>query len=821
MNFIRKTFLLISVSVLAGNIYAQPPQMNFFIKGKAVNEQTRQPLEYVSIAVYSDKDSSLISGTISQPDGRFSITVNRPGKFYLVADFVGFRKKIISDILLKPGSETFDAGDISLEQETVMIGEVEVVGDKPFVSYQIDKKVVDVALNPSAQGGTAVDALQNVPSIKAEIDGTVTLRGSSNFTVLIDGRQSPLSGSDALNQIPASAIDKIEIITNPSAKYDPDGTSGIINIISKKGKLNGHSAVINASAGNAPMYGGDFTYSYRFEKMSVTTGINYRNFRNTMYTIDDETNTYTNISGGDSITKIYNDMSGKMQMHNFSAKAAVDYQLTGSNTLTVGGEYSDFGFNRGFDSEVKNTDALGLNSYNTTTNKMGISPSSVQLNLGNKQVFADNQEHYLTVDLTAQFMNPEDDNIVQRDSTDADWNSLLLQKKEKDKTSGEAQRIRVEVNYSNPISEKFKFETGYTLRFDNANEDYRRFYPVGEDDWEVNSEYNDNSDFSRTINAVWAVGKGNISGIQYSAGIRGEVTNQIIKTEKDNLEYKYNYPDWYPSFSLSKEFKGSHQLQASFSKRINRPQDWQLSPFPSLSDGFTVFESNPDLEPEYASAFEVNYQKSWGVSFMSLETFYNKTDNKIERILEDRGGVNVRKAVNMGYDLSIGGEASGNIKMFPWLIANPSASVYYYEVEGPYGGDTIIATNTNWEAKIAFNINLPTKTRLQINAEYEGPQVEIDGREEAVKWVSASVRQDFLDRKLSATLRVDDIFSSRMHKQTTVTQESYIYSERWRKSPMFFLTLNYRFNQNNNDRKKSSRDDMNGNGNGNGMDMDF
>lgn len=830
MRVLFKHAALFFIAGFCATLNAQPPQMNFTVSGKVNEQGTDIPLEYVNVVIYSVRDSSLVSGSITHPDGTFSIQVNRPGRFYLTADFIGYEKTKVENITLNPGNPVFDAGTIVLKQATVGIEQVEIVSDRPYVSYHIDKKVVEVALNPSAQGGTAVDALQNVPSVQTDIEGNVSIRGNSNFTVLIDGRQSALSGSDALRAIPASSIEKIEIITNPSVKYDPDGTAGIINIISKTGKLNGHSAIVNLSAGNSPMYSGDITYSYKFDKLTFGAGLNYRNFGHDMFSITDQKTDRTDSLGRESTT-IFKDDEGKMKMENFTVKGSVDYQLTKSNTVSVGGEFTDFSFKRNNSTKISQNNAFfdsvnnkqDFDIYQISSSGNASAPNSWQVKLGNRQVFNNNPENYFSVDLTVQNSEGDNSNFANRYLSDLNWQPIVQPELNKTAiTNSTEKRYRVEANYANRFSDKFAIEAGYTLRIDMSKQTYNQFDMLYNNGEEPLGDMADIADFSRNINAGWAIVKGEIKTIKYSAGIRAETTNQSTTSQKDNFDYKYDSLVVFPSFSLSKEFNGGNQLQASYSKRINRPWDRMLSPFPNLSDGYFVFQPKPNLTPDYSNSFELNYQKSWGQSFVSIESFYRKTDHKMERLLIPLNDtLTMFTFKNMDYDKSVGGEVMANIKIAPWFILNTSASYYFYEEKGEFNDKVETVDNYNWETNLTCNFILPTKTRIQLIGQYEGPEVEIGAEESEVYWLSASARQEFFDRKLSATFRVEDIFSTRMNKQTTITGNTYLYSERWRKSPTVFISLSYRFNQQNGDRKRSGRpDDQNGN-EGGGMDMDF
>jgi hypothetical protein len=341
--------------------------------------------------------------------------------------------------------------------------------------------------------------------------------------------------------------------------------------------------------------------------------------------------------------------------------------------------------------------------------------------------------------------------------------------------------------------------------------------------WNELPDFEDKSDYSRSINAGWALVKGELFGLSFSGGLRLEHTDRSLKTVKDNYKFNYNYLGYYPSFSISKEVGKGNTLQASYSKRINRPRPRHLNPFPSLSDGYSIFKPNPELEPEYASAYEVNFQKSLGgTSFLSLETFYHNTNNKMERLqMTENDTLYIYTMKNQGSDQRIGAELGGHIKVNKWFSFMPGITAYYYKLNGEYLGVPKTVTNSLVNGRLTGNFIFPTKTRLQILGFYRGPEEEIDEQEEAMYWLSAAVRQEFLDRKLAVTLRVDDIFSSRKRVGKVYSENSIVYTERYRESPLFVLSASLRLNQQNDKRKGNSEHHNSDRDNGGGMDMEF
>ena len=338
----KKILIVLCLMIFAYSVDAQPPggmdkeamknARVAVIKGKIMDAETDSPVEFASVALYSLKDSSLITGVISGSDGSFTLKELPFGKYYIVAKFMGYDQLKRNEIMLTPRQITSDLGNLSLKQSARELDEVEIVADQAHVEYRIDRKVINVGQDINAATGTAVDILENTPSVNVDIDGNVSLRGSSNFTVLIDGKPSPLSGSDALQQIPASAIRNIELITNPSAKYDPDGMAGIINIVSKKNALRGLSGIVNATLGTGDKYSGDFLLNYKMDKLNVYAGATYRDqtFGGEMNSVKEYYNTLTDESSYDESFGTRDRIRSSNEF-----KLGMDYSINDKNSIYI------------------------------------------------------------------------------------------------------------------------------------------------------------------------------------------------------------------------------------------------------------------------------------------------------------------------------------------------------------------------------------------------------------------------------------------------------------------------------------------------------
>ena len=352
--FSGKTAIFICLFILLSNYspFAQRPSSERFnrrgqmpnnsITGMIVDGKTNNPVEYATIIVFNKLDSSKVSGTSSNEQGRFFIKNIKEGEYYLTITFLGYETKTIDNIEINSSKKFARLRKISLIPTTVSIEGINVTAEKMPVEYKIDKKIINVDRQLTATSGSAVDVLENAPSVSVDIDGNVQLRGSSNFTVLIDGQPSILDANDALEQIPASTIDNIEIITNPSAKYDPDGTSGIINIILKKNKLIGISGVVNSNGGSNDQYGSSIILNYRNGKYNSFLNLSYnkRYFPGTYYS--------ENISTLNNTTSYLNSNGiNKRDMKGVGGRGGIDISLTKNDNLSFGFRYGNRDMSRG------------------------------------------------------------------------------------------------------------------------------------------------------------------------------------------------------------------------------------------------------------------------------------------------------------------------------------------------------------------------------------------------------------------------------------------------------------------------------------------
>jgi outer membrane receptor protein involved in Fe transport len=785
-----------------------PAPVSGVIKGKVIEATGNTPVEYATVTLYTAKDSVMINGMVTNADGTFEFKKLDAGEYNIIIRFMGFRKVFIAGIAISDKKTVIDVGNVSLKAETTNLNEVEVVGQAPLVEYKIDRKVVNVDQQLQAQGGTAVDALERVPSIKTDLDGNVTLRGSTSFTVLIDGKPSILTGSDALNQIPASTIDKIEIITNPSAKYDPDGTAGIINIITKKNSLKGLSGIVNLSAGTSPDYSGSILLNYRTKKTSLSLGVDlgdrnmtgYRNGYRESYLSDTSYLQTTN--------------KNLMTRKSASFKAGIDYSLSLKNTLTLEGNYRLFDMSRDGSTKNEEWSSIDINRQNyLTDNTEKQNHPTYQATLRDDHKF-NQQGTELTTSFTYdQGDDKSHDNTFQYQTDEAWQDTMGVLYDYKTNTDELEREIDGDVDFEHSFSDKGKLEAGFQLRMELNDMDYKYFnYDSTSTSWIEDMTQSNRYKFFNNIYAVYGTYAKEFKKLGLKAGLRAEYTDRNLRQLTDQSEYPYRKFDLYPSLYLTYYLPYNQQVQLSYSKRVNRPRGDMLNPYVYFSDAFNSFSGNPYLEPEFAHALEFNYQKYFGYSFLTVETYYRLTNNKMTRVqkLNDQGVMEMTMA-NINNDRSLGVEMSGNIQVNSWFTINPIATIFNYKLNQDstsYDTTGTSKSSTNWNASIEFAANMKSNTRIRLNANYDSPTVTIDGTRKGVFYVGFSARQDLLKKNLSLTLNIRDVLNSRKMQSTSEAYNYYSTSENWRKAPIFSLTLSYKWNNYN--RKRNTGDSFDG-----------
>jgi len=761
------------------------------IKGVAIDEQAQSPIEYVNVVLFKAKDSSMVDGTVTDMDGRYSLDKVAFGKYYLEFDFIGFRKKIVEDVTITPQSQTYTTDTIYLEQAAHEIEGVEVTGDRVDVEHKVDKKVINVGQDYSAQGGSAVEVLENVPSVEVDIEGNVELRGSGSFRVLINGKPSVLEGSDALQQMSASRIKSIEIITNPSAKYDPEGTAGIINVITKKQKEKGLNGQVRATAGTKDKYDASVNLNYQIGKFNFFGSFDYRDFN---FDMDGRSERELYSENSDTTTFIDQDVNRSMERSGYSFKTGFDYQLTESSTVSLSGKLGNFGF--GHDMKRKTTRSIIPGdtpaNYSLSNSDFLIDHDYYSLSFDYQNKF-DKEGHKLDGSVYYSNSSSDDENQWASEITNSEWEVTSENYKEQNIESGDEDELQVKLDYTKPTSQG-KLEAGYMGSYDYSDNQYEVERFINNDWTSIDSLYN-SYEYDRLIHALYTTYHSKIIGIDYKLGLRGEYTNRELSQNIMDKTYKVDRFDVFPSAHFSKKITKGEQVFLSYSRRVRRPRSWYLDPFPRQSDQYSKRIGNPDLDPEYTDSYELGYKKSFNKSFFSIESYYRRTTDEIDRI-RTRGENDemLRTFKNLDTETSFGLESMINTSLFKWWDLNANARLYRYSIEGNITEQDVSAKSNNWNARMTNTFKLPTSTRIQLMAGYRGPSATSQGEREGFLMSSAAIKQSMLNKKMNITLSVRDLFQTMKHEMTSEGEYFREYNRFERESPIFRLSISYSFN---------------------------
>ena len=795
--------------ILVNSSFAQKAPINSsnskkggLIKGKLISSKGKKPIEYATIALYSLPDSNLVTGSISKPNGSFSIGKVKGGNYYVLITFIGFERKTISGISINKSNPVKDLGVIQLKPAHQELKGVEIVAEQAAVEYKIDKKVVNVSNNLDAAGGSAVDALENVPSVSVDIDGNVSLRGSGNFQVLINGKPSPLSASDALQQIPAAAIKNIEIITNPSAKYDPDGMTGIVNVILKDDVQQGANGLIEASVASFDSYTLNALVNYRKNKLNYFAGINAR-LRNSPGGGETELENFINPD-----TTLYR--KGELDRHrkrdNYTFKAGVDYYLNKKNTLSIEGSYIFHKNAKKYSTNTHEyTDPSTYDLYKNSDNTGGRDGDHVK-----GSFIWDYKNKKKGTNLTSMLYfsnggeNKEEDQMEYL--TDIDWNksgtvlSGLNTTDDKNKMD-----FRFKMDYTKKLKKDHKFEAGIQSRNyrESSNFVFNKFDTLS-GEYIYRKDYSSKLDFNRDIYSGYATYGGMYKNFGYQLGLRGEYTNRYIDSKLANKTSTIDRFDIFPTVHLSQKLGETHQVMASYSRRIDRPGGWELDPNPIFISSDFIRVGNMDLEPEYTDNFELSYQKTFGASFVSLEGYYRTTKNKITRLRTiDSKNVTYMTFANLDRDHAAGVEMMINYRIAKWVKLNLTGNYYYYKLEANKAAKTEERQSNNVNFNGNLNFTLTQFMKLQLTAFYRGPSVTAQGDIQAFTMMNSALRYDFFNHKVTATFKVRDIFNTMRHEMTSYTQSFNTYNKFYRDNPTFSFTISYRINNYKKKRKPS------------------
>jgi len=781
-------WILILFLTIVPNGFTQEVQQSArgVITGKILDAALEKPIEFANVILFNAKDSTMVTGATSEARGNFQIDKIQYGNYYIDIQFIGYKKKRVRNLEIGAAKPAIDLGKILLQQTTVNLEGVEVRGEVMAMTYQLDKKVINVSQQQTAISGTAVDVLENVPSVNVDIEGNVSLRGSSNFTVLVDGRPSVLEPSEALQQIPAGAIENIEIITNPSAKHEAAGGTGIINIVLKKERREGKSGIANFNVGIGDKYGSDFLYDHKDGGYQASFGVDYNR---RLFTGDDHEENRTSRAGFTS--RIESTGKSRRQDISLGLRSEIKFDLSRRDLLSFGGRYGKRDSDRGA-------------ALNYAARTEPATESEFYLSASNR----DRQRNFFT--LTSSYQHrfaPKGHELSaeiffsKRDGDEAMTYNLLTNgaaiiSGQRTTEAGPSDELRLKLDYSLALGEKGKFEAGYQSEMEDS-EDRTGLYEYGtaRNDYMLLPQFSNVTRYDENVHALYAIFAGEWKRLGLQAGWRAELTDRAIISRGAAQRFTIDQWDYFPTLHLSRQFTTGHQAMASYTRRIERPDGGELEPFLTWTDAYNVSIGNPALKAEYSDSYELGYQANFGKSLWSVETFYRKASNKIEDVRSVYAdNVTLHSAANIGADHVLGSELLLNYDVSKKWNAGLTGNLYQYRIEGALFGETFSRESFNWNARLSNTVKLGETIQLQLDGHYNSPSVSTQGRREGFFTANASLKYEFIAKLLSATLQIRDVFRSAKNERISQGTDFYNYNYSTREAPVLMLNLKYNFN---------------------------
>jgi outer membrane receptor protein involved in Fe transport len=796
------TFIALSISILTFG-QTRPEAKKVKITGTVIEKVSKQALEYATLTFVNNRNPKVIFGGITNAKGEFDIEINA-GSYDVKIEFISFKA---TEIKQQSFNESKSLGQIALDEDSNQLSEVVIRSEKTTVEIKLDKKVYNVGTDLMVKGGTVSDVLDNIPSVSVDSDGAISLRGNANVRILIDGRPSnAINIAEALRLIPADAIDKVEVVTNPSARYDSEGGGGLLNIILKRGKNKGLNGTVIASGGNPENYGLSGNINYKSEKFNIftTTGYNYRTnpgyfkFNTEYLNADGSTRNFINeFRSNERLSKGYNS--------NFGIDLYIDKTTTWSNAVNLRKS-------NGSNPETISYENFDVNNVYLNTNYR----FSNQLNDGVNTEYTTNftkkfkrDGHKFTID--GSFSK----------NTDSDFSAITSSISEK--TSNEQKQYRniIQSDYVLPFGKANQLEFGYKGDFGKLITDFK----VGSLDaggiYTPNNQYTNILDYRESINALYSQFGTKVNKFSFLFGLRWEDSKIEINELLSNDFNTQKYSNLFPSAFFTYEISAESSVSLSYSKRISRPRGRQINPFSSYASNINIFRGNPNLKPAFTDALDFGYLKRWEKITFNTSMYVNKTTNSFQFIRRESGDfvngtpVILSTPINLATEYRYGFEFTLNYSPYKWWKLNSNFNFYKVQTQGDFSytntqnvtvTQNFDNTASSWFTRLTSKVTLPYKIDWQTNVTYNSPEVNAQGRVLGMVGANLGFSKDVFKDKATIALNVQDVFNSRKRMyDTNIPNLLNSYTEMQWRMRQITLSFTYRFNKKKEERTKPQK----------------
>ena len=788
-------FLIAPLSLLA--------QVSGTIQGIIIEDETNDPLPFVTVALTPEGSNAPTAGCSTGEEGTFRLNNVKAGKYTITISFVGYLDES-RNISITSGKSNINLGTIRLKSDRKLLKEVVVTEQRSQMSFEIDKRVFTVDQSLATTGGSASDVLAEIPSVEVDNEGTVSLRGSESVTVWINGKASGLTSDnqgDILQQLPAGSIEKIEVITNPSAKHSPEGTAGIINIVLKRDRKAGYYGSVQGGMDSRLGYNAGGNINYSSGKLDAYAGLNYRNMR-----FENEGITDTKYFGSNQYQKQTN--IGSHNPNNIFGRAGLTWRFTQKDELYAN-VMGMFGGGR-HNNEISaisgpigsdGTYADPTQRMTRTTTQQG-KPTMYNVELGYTHRWSDT--HFIDFSV-GHHQWQQQRNSIYRQTTEIIGIDTISSYQFQDGLN-KSKSTEIKLDYEYKINDNHRIEAGYKGDLSDDNSPVITY--TDEEHTQLDEKQYNQFRYKQNIQALYTTYSGRIGKFGYQLGLRGEYWN--VKTQSYGYEQEQsgNIPGYtssnffklFPSAFLSYEITKGQEIQVNYTRRLRRPWGGQLNNFDNISDSTNISFGNPGLTPEYSNAYELNYLKNWDNHTLSLSGYYRTTEDVIERISYSSGVGRVIYTTfeNVAKTQSAGLEIVSKNRLFKVLDLTTTVNLFYYKLDAfeyIINGQTITGDadeNFSWNARMTANVMLPWSISLQATGRYDAKRIVAQGYREPSYSLDLGLRKMF-DQHWSISVNARDILDSRGRHTVTINDTFYRYSENSHGGRTFGFTLTYSF----------------------------
>lgn len=742
--------LVMMLSAMAGMA-----QETVSVKGRVIDAVAGRPIAGARVAVIQVPDSTIMGGEITDEAGRFSLSRMQPQRQVLRVTFVGYAGEIVQVPSTLEGVTSIDVGDIALEPNSR--ADVNVVAERQAVELHGNKKVFNVDKAMTVAAGNALDVLKQVPTVNVDQEGRVTVRGSEGVQIQIDGRPITAYGdpTQVLRSLPARALEQVEVINNPGAKYDASGQAGILNIVLKKQNSEGANGMVTAATGLLDMYALTATGNVRTSNLNIFLSGEAASSRHRRWRAVD-----ARFAGGD---LLHREGSSLYQNSAWGVRGGVDVTVAQGHTVTIGGDArrSD-GRNRdpwtnmfmSTDGNVRSAtyvDQVGGGPYLTG----GVSANYIG-ELGERG-------HRLTADIYTNWSDFDLPNTYITSDIDATGALGRIIDGRRSATVGTSDYVQVQLDYTKPLSEATRLETGVRTVMQGITSDFLFDRWRSDGSWQRDPEVANTADHQDNVHAAYANVSTRLGSLSLQAGLRAELTTNYFANVNDaTVNIDRAFGDLFPSVSASYQIVEGTDIQASYSRRINRPHATQINPFLDKSDSLTWRTGNPSLMPEYTHALEAGVLQQFQRITLNGEVFYRHTTNVMNQRFREQVAPNVilEKPYNFGDGIAYGVSAFMNADMASWLRMNGEVSYYYQEASGDFREQSFNSIGYGWNGRLMMQATLPYDINAQVHYDYTAPQVIPQGRRYEFSILSLAFNKNLLEDRLVVGLNWTDCLNT-------------------------------------------------------------